>query len=385
MRKNKIVPSLIKHKQWQNQPLQLGLIIWLVLLLSGCAATPTSIPATATVAPTFAPTAVPTSTAIPPTPLPTLAVTATLAPPTATALPSPTPNPPKVVKAFTVNQGSKDVTAVDIESGTVLGKVSVGNGPHHNALSPDGSILWVINTDDSSASLIDPVNLTVKSTVKVGRSPHAVVFKPDGTEVWLANIEDSAVGIYNPQDGAKLGEVKLPFRPAHLDFAPDGQLWAVQQLGPLVAMIDPNNRKINTQFSVGEKLNLVTFAEGKAWLTDEGTRAGVWGVNLASLQPTDFVAGIAKPIHPLAVKNGTEVWVTDRAQAKLFVVEAKTGKVLETIATQGVSFHARLSRDGKKVLVTEEAANNLLVIDVATRQILKRVAVGILPDDIATE
>ncbi len=336
----------------------------------------TPVPPTASLAATPK-VAVPTATLLP--------ATVTVVIPTATIIPATTAATLPNERVYIVNQGSLDVSVVEPTTARTIATIPVGKGPHHAALSPDGLVLWVINTDDSTASIIDTAQLKIKATVKVGRSPHAVVFRPNGAEIWLANVADREIGVYNPTTGVKIGQVALPFNPAHLDFAPDGQLWAIQQLGPQVAIIEPDSRSIVRRVSVGDKLNLVAFAAGKAWLADEGTRPGVWAVDLATLTITNAVIAPIKPIQPVAVKvaGAEQVWVTDRGQDNLLILDATNGKLLDEVATNGVSFHAHLSRDGKNIYVTEEATNNLIVIDVATRQVKARIAVGRQPDDIA--
>src|SRR5215510_3667337 len=63
--------------------------------------------------------------------------------------------------------------------------VSVGMGPQHVAVSPDGSTVYVADSGESKLSAFDTTNFTV-SSVTLAAAPAGLAVTPDGSELWIA-------------------------------------------------------------------------------------------------------------------------------------------------------------------------------------------------------
>ena len=75
------------------------------------------------------------------------------------------------------------VSEIEASSGTVIRTIPVGE--HPNAVSSDGTHVWVTNEGGTTINEIEASSGTVIRTITVGSTPDAV--SSDGTHVWVTN------------------------------------------------------------------------------------------------------------------------------------------------------------------------------------------------------
>jgi len=84
---------------------------------------------------------------------------------------------------------------IDTSTNTVIGSpITVGNNPSGVAATPDGSKVYVANSNsnDDSVSVIDvATNMVIGSPIMVGADPQGVAVTPDGRAVYVANCPSS--------------------------------------------------------------------------------------------------------------------------------------------------------------------------------------------------
>ena len=68
---------------------------------------------------------------------------------------------------YVSNEDHSEVELFDLASNTYLPPIPVGNSPTSLALTPDGSVLAVLNYADGTVSVVDPVAMDVKATYPV--------------------------------------------------------------------------------------------------------------------------------------------------------------------------------------------------------------------------
>lgn len=77
-----------------------------------------------------------------------------------------------------------------------LTRVVVGTHPHGLALTPDNRHLFVTNDGSGDVTVVDVASFEVVSTVpNVGLAPHMVAIRPDGSEAWVGNVSGGDVAI----------------------------------------------------------------------------------------------------------------------------------------------------------------------------------------------
>jgi len=76
-------------------------------------------------------------------------------------------------RLYITNQNHDEVEVFDLTSNTYLSAIPVGNGPSDLALTPDGTLLAVLDYVDGTVAVIDPTAMQLKATYRVLTSSDA--------------------------------------------------------------------------------------------------------------------------------------------------------------------------------------------------------------------
>ena len=89
--------------------------------------------------------------------------------------------------------GAGSLTVLSIPSNTVVATVAVGTFPYDSAITPDGTRLYVVNTNDNTVSVVNTASNTVTSTLTVGTAPQSVIVSLDGTTAYVASTSSNEI------------------------------------------------------------------------------------------------------------------------------------------------------------------------------------------------
>lgn len=241
-----------------------------------------------------------------------------------------------------MNKSDNTVTLVDLGSGETVATLPTGIEPHEGAASPDGGLVVISNTDykDSGAhtlTVIDVPGRKVKATIPLGdyANPHGIVFMPDGKRV-IATVEGSqAVVLVDVSAGKVEKAIKTPGLPCHMVVpTPDGRkAFATSiSLGALVVL----------DLEKGEMTK--TIATGK----------GAEGFDISP--------------------DGKEIWVGNRAEDTITVVDAASLEIVGSIESKGFPIRLKFTISGEHALVSNYRAGAVTVYDRATRKPIGSIA-----------
>ncbi|MFB6356376.1 MAG: YncE family protein, partial [bacterium] len=87
---------------------------------------------------------------------------------------------------YTTNAGSDDLTQVDIQAGTVVATIPVGNEPR--AITYDGTNLWVVHKESENVYKLDPTTGNVISTTSLNGPGYGI--GTNGDSVWVTKKRD---------------------------------------------------------------------------------------------------------------------------------------------------------------------------------------------------
>ncbi|MGH3921466.1 MAG: YncE family protein [Pseudonocardiaceae bacterium] len=80
---------------------------------------------------------------------------------------------------------------IDTTTNTVIATIPVGNDPTLMAVAPNGSRVYVANSNSDTVSVIDTATNTVIATIRVGKIEVAsgVAVAPNGRYVYVSNLD----------------------------------------------------------------------------------------------------------------------------------------------------------------------------------------------------
>ena len=111
------------------------------------------------------------------------------------------------------------VSVIDTATNTVIATIPVGDNPFGVAVSPDGSKVYVANSNSHTVSVIATATDTVTATIPVGNIPLGVAVTPDGSKLYVANLDLCPRHCVGDRHGDQYGDRHDPCRIAHLPSA----------------------------------------------------------------------------------------------------------------------------------------------------------------------
>jgi YVTN family beta-propeller protein len=126
-------------------------------------------------------------------------------------------------RIYITDHMSAKVTVVNAATNSIIAEIEVGETPHSEALSPDGSRLAVTSFDGNVVFLINTATDQMIKQIPVGRNPMNIAYSPDGTFLYTVNNEDNTVTVIDTADDRVIGAVKTGKAPTSISILPSGR------------------------------------------------------------------------------------------------------------------------------------------------------------------
>jgi YVTN family beta-propeller protein len=253
--------------------------------------------------------------------------------------------------------------------------------------------LLVLNKEDAMFVAVDPDSGAILGKVPVGQGPHELVASTDGKYAFASNYgAGPAPGkTISMIDLAAMKEVRRidvsPLsRPHGLDFA-GGKLYFTAEASRSIARYDPAADKIDWQFETGQQTThmVLVSKDLRTIFTSNIGSDSVSKIQQGSDGKwTQTLIPVGKGPEGIELSpNGREVWSAHSRDGGVSVIDAAAGKVTQTInAGTKRSNRIKLTPDGKFALISDVESGDLVVLDAAARKEIARLSVGKQPEGV---
>ena len=252
--------------------------------------------------------------------------------------------------------------------------------------------LLVLNKRDATLVFVDPVSGKIRATLATGSAPHEVEVSDDGKLAFVSNYGAQEAGhsltIVDVPARKELKRLELGDlrRPHGLSFS-GGRLYFTAEDAKKVASVDPASLSVTWTFETSQDRTHMVVA------TRDGTRlfTSNMGSNSISVIERGAAGTWSQKLVPVGdgpegldlAPDGSVLWVAHSRDGGMSVIDAASGKVLQTFDVKTKrSNRVKFTRDGKLALVSDLAAGELVVIDAASRTERARLKLGRSPTGI---
>jgi YVTN family beta-propeller protein len=242
-----------------------------------------------------------------------------------------------------LNKSGNTASIIDLKTGRAVSTIPTGEAPHEVAVSPDGKTAVVADygvrgKPGNTLTVIDLSSHKVVETISLGmyQRPHGIVFLSDGKRLLVTSETKKSLLLLDLQ---KKGADKIV-----KTFATD------QEISHMVA-ITPDNRMAYTA----------------------NIRSGsITAIDLKSGGPPKIIA-TGKGAEGIDVStDGKQVWVTNRAEDTISVIDTVSLKVIKTIPCASFPIRLKFTPGGKEVLVSAARSGELVFINPSTYKVVHR-------------
>ena len=260
------------------------------------------------------------------------------------------------------------------------------------AAQPAGGRLLVLNKEDATFVVVNPDSGAVVGKVPVGQGPHELVASSDGKYAFASNYGTgpapghtiSMIDIAAQKELRRIDVAPLS-RPHGLAFA-NGKLYFTAEANKTIARYDPAANRIDWQFETGQNAtHMVLPTKDLATIFTSNIasdsvsaieqRAGAW---------TQTVIPVGKGPEGIDLSpNGREVWSAHSRDGGVSVIDVASKNVIQTIdAGTKRSNRIKLTPDGRYAIVSDDGSGDIVVLDAPGRTVFKRIAVGKSPEGV---
>lgn len=246
---------------------------------------------------------------------------------------------------------------VDPATLRIVARLATGRGPHEAAPAPGGGIVYVTNYGGwaffqegkepkreagRSVTVLDLAAKSVRATWDLGvhRLPHGIAVSRDGSRAWVTTEGTQSVHEIDTASGKIV------------------RTWSIAQ--HVNHMVVPARDEA--------KLYVANIASGSVTVLDRDGKASVTVPTGAGAEGID--------LSP----DGRELWVANRSDDSVSVLDTRTTKVVATFPSGGkFPIRVRFAPDGKSVWISNANDGKVAVFDHATRKLLGTIDVPETP------
>lgn len=253
--------------------------------------------------------------------------------------------------------------------------------------------LLVLNKEDATFVIVDPESGAILGKVPVGQGPHELIASTDGKYAFASNYGGgpapghtiSMIDIAAQKETRRI-DVSPLSRPHGLAFA-GGKLYFTAEANKKIARYDPAADKIDWQFETGQNTThmVLPTKDLRTIFTSNISSNSVSAIEQGSGGAwTQTVIAVGQGPEGLDLSpNGREVWSAHSRDGGVSVIDVASKKVTQTIALGTKrSNRIKLTPDGKYALVSDIESGELVIVDAPARKEFKRVALGKSPEGI---
>ena len=263
-----------------------------------------------------------------------------------------------------MSNGASDnrITAIETATHRVAATIEVGEGPLDFALSADGQLLYVTNSNDKTISVIEVENLTERPRrirVPAVNGPYGVAISPDGERLYVTDVGGHEVFVVHTARRTTINRIGVISQPRSLVLSADGRRLYVSGGG-----FRENTRG------------------GISVIATDSSRVGLDGSRVVETIRTGDSGIFRLALSP----DESRLYATDRVNAQLLVIDVAQNRVLDRKDVLPGGEETRdlfVSADGSRVYVTNQSSHELVVFDAESLQILRILRLGDGPRGVA--
>jgi YVTN family beta-propeller protein len=292
--------------------------------------------------------------------------------------------------AYVANQLTHNISIIDTRTNTLRDTIPLTSSeysPAGIAVSPDGSRLFVANSNSHTVTMLNVATRAFVATNPAGQHPVSLAVSPDGRRLYVANAGSASISVLNAQNLGLQAKIRVGFTPVSLAVAPDsGRVYVANASGNSVSVVDPaligsGDDPVIATVPVGAAPIAVVVAPGgtTAYAANSGS-ASISQIDLAANRVAATLKLERVPAGLAVSADGTRLYVPgfgpsitaiDTASHEMQVFGLPACPVVRCAALA-----AAVSGDGKVLYAANTAADDVVAIDTRTGRITARIQVG---------
>jgi len=295
--------------------------------------------------------------------------------------------------AYVPHNKSGDVWVIDQRSHAVVSRCHVGVEIQHVVPSWDLTTLYATDDVSNRLRVIDPRNGRCGRIIPV-KDPYNLYFTPDGRYAISVAEAYRQLVWYDPVTWTVHDTTSIPACAGidHADFSVDGRtaVFTCEFAGRVVVVDVASHRVLRTvdmpvKNTMMGPQDIKLGPDGRVYYIADSDSNGVWVLNGSATRVLRHI-DTGRGAHGLYLsRDATELYVTNRLEGSVSVLDAYTGAVKTTwrIPGGGSPDMGNVTADGSQLWVSGRYNNVVYVFDTHNGHLLAKIPVGNGPHGLA--
>jgi YVTN family beta-propeller protein len=245
------------------------------------------------------------------------------------------------------DRSSDGIGVVDLAAGRLVATLPSGQDPESFDLSPDGKVLYVSNEETAEMTALDVSTRAIRGKVTVGHEPEGVAVRPDGKVVFVTSEQDAEVTAVDTATLTVVAKVPTGPRPRSIVFTNDGrEAFVTDEMGARVTVIDPFVYEARGDIAVHEDspmpggprpMGAVLSRDEKELYVSCGRGGSVAIIDVATRKQVRSIDGVGDRPWGIALsRDGTHLYTANGTSGDIGIVNLATGNVDRRVHTGGL-------------------------------------------------
>ncbi|HEY6978881.1 MAG TPA: YncE family protein [Chitinophagaceae bacterium] len=280
----------------------------------------------------------------------------------------------------------------------VLTMIFISSATACTAQSTPRQSLLALSKTDHTLAIVDPVALNVIARIPVGSDPHEVIASSDGKTAYVTIYGGGSLHELNvidlvAQKPLTNVDTRPLFGPHGLTFV-NGKAWFTAEGSKAVGSYDPISGKIDWSMGTGEDRTHMIYvtADAKKIYTTNVSSGTVSILMDTLIQPGRMAPPGARPhedwiqtIVPTArgsegfdvSPDSNELWTASSEDGTISIIDLRAKKLATKIDAKVTGANRlKFTPDGKMVFISSLQSGELIIYDAKSRKEIKRLKIG---------
>jgi YVTN family beta-propeller protein len=293
--------------------------------------------------------------------------------------------------AYITNQGSHDVSVIDLALQKVVATVPVGRSPAGVAASNKAGRVFISNPDSKTISVIDMRSQQVIETLRAGGGVVGIDVAADGRQVFAADWYQDQLLVFDAQNevpglgqagaGQRAASASIPVGRAPAGVAVSDRadsVFVAERDDDSVALVDVSAQRVRARVRVGSHPFALLFDAPRQRLYALNVQSDDVSVldtrNPARLEVITTIKVGKAPYGAALTADGTLLYVTNQHDESVSVIETSSLKVLRTLT--GFDYPEGVAAYADKVYVVNWMTDRVSVLDARSGMVLASITTG---------
>ena len=284
--------------------------------------------------------------------------------------------------AYITNQGSHDVSVIDLASQQVVATVPVGRSPAGVVASSRAGRAFVSNPDSKTVSVIDMRQQKVVTTLAAGDGPVGLDISDDGRRLYVADWFGARLLVFDARGSAAappLDSIPVGRAPAGVAAHTDGAtVFVAERDDDSVAVVDTASGRVRARVRVGSHPFALLYDAPRRRLYALNVQSDdICVIDMRDLRRPAVIETVKvgkAPYGAALAQGGALLYVTNQHDDSVSVIDAGSLRVLRTLP--GFGYPEGIAAHADRVYVVNWMDDNVQVLDAASGRKLQTIATG---------